>query len=206
VVDDDEATCHLVARILDEVGFEVRQEANATDALRVIHGAHPPDLIATDLGMAGLSGLDLARRIRESPGRRDIPVIAISASASVFSREEALAAGCNDFVSKPLRADELLSAVGRLLSVTWHTVPVRPAEPREVPAPTTGLVVDRERASELYDLAMKGDVRELLARAEDASANDPAAAPVYQEVQRLARHFDFKGVRRVLDQAREPSA
>ena len=47
---------------------------------------------------------------------------------------------------------------------------------------------------------------EVLARAEDASANDPAAAPVYQEVQRLARQFDFKGVRRVLEQAREPSA
>jgi CheY-like chemotaxis protein len=156
--------------------------------------------------MAGLSGLDLARQVRGSPGRRDIPVIAISASASAFSREEALAAGCNDFVPKPLRADELLSVVGRLLSVTWHTVDVRPAEPRDVPALTSGLVVDRDRASELYDLAMKGDVRELLARAQEASVSDPAAAPVYQEVQRLARHFDFKGVRRVLDRAREPSA
>jgi len=124
----------------------------------------------------------------------------------VFSREQALAAGCNDFVSKPLRADELLSAVGRLLSVTWQTVEVRPAEPRDAPVLTRGLVADQARASELYDLAMKGDVRELLARAAEASANDPAAAPVYQEVQRLARHFDFKGVRRVLDQARESSA
>jgi hypothetical protein len=109
-------------------------------------------------------------------------------------------------VPKPLRAEELLRAVGRLLNLTWHTVEVRPAEPRDAPVPTSGLVVDRARASELYDLAMKGDVRELLARAEEASANDPAAAPVYQEVQRLARHFDFKGVRRVLDQARAPSA
>ena len=206
VVDDDEATCHLVARMLEEVGFEVQQAANATDALRVVDGAHPPDLIATDLGMAGLSGLDLARHVRESSGRRDIPIIAISASASVFSRQQALAAGCNDFVAKPLRAAELLSAVGRLLSVTWHTVEVRPAEPRDTPALTGGLVADQARASELYDLAMKGDVRELLARAEEASANDPAAAPVYQEVQRLARHFDFKGVRRVLDQARESGA
>jgi len=207
VVDDDAATCHLVARMLQELGFEVQQEANVADALRVLNdGAPPPDLIATDLGMAGLSGLDLARQVRESRGHRDIPIIAISASASAFSREEALAAGCSDFVPKPLRAEELLGAVGRLLSVTWHTVEVHPSEPPDAPALTSGLVVDRQRASELYDLAMKGDVRELLARAEEASASDPAAAPVYQEVQRLARHFDFKGVRRVLEQAREPSA
>jgi len=205
VVDDDEANCNLVARILAGAGFEVQQETNATDALRAVNGEHPPDLIATDLAMPGLSGLELAREVRKSSAR-DIPIIAISASASVFSREEALAAGCSDFVPKPLRTEELLRAIGRLLNLTWQTVEARPAEPSEMPAVTSGLVADRARAHELYDLAMKGDVRELLARAEDASANDPAAAPVYQEVQRLARQFDFKGVRRVLDQAREPGA
>ena len=206
VVDDDEANCNLVARILEGAGFEVKQETNATDGLRAVNGEQPPDLIITDLAMPGLSGLDFARGVRESPARGAIPIVAISASASVFSREEALAAGCSDFVAKPLRSEELLNAVGRLLSLTWHTVEVRPAAPGAMPALTTGLVVDRARAYELYDLAMKGDVRELLARAEDASANDPGAAPVYQEVQRLARQFDFKGVRRILDQAREPSA
>ena len=206
VVDDDEANCNLVARILEGAGFEVQQETNATDGLRAVNGEQPPDLIATDLAMPGLSGLDFARRVRESPARGAIPIVAISASASVFSREEALAAGCSDFVAKPLRSEELLNAVGRLLSLTWHTVEVHPAAPGAMPALITGLVVDRARAYELYDLAMKGDVRELLARAEDASANDPGAAPVYQEVQRLARQFDFKGVRRILDQAREPGA
>jgi len=69
-----------------------------------------------------------------------------------------------------------------------------------------GIVVDEARAVELYDLAMKGDIKELLARADSASAGDPAAAPVYQEVQRLARRFDFKGIRRVLDLAREKNS
>ena len=206
VIDDDAANCELVARILTDVGFEVQQATNATDGLRAVNGKQPPDLIATDLAMPGLSGLDFTRQVRASAAQREFPIVAISASASVFTREEALAAGCSDFVAKPLRAEELLSTVGRLLSLTWQTLHVRPPAPREEPARTSGLVVDRARAYELYDLAMKGDVRELLARAEDASANDPAAAPVYQEVQRLARQFDFKGVRRVLDQAREPGA
>jgi len=50
---------------------------------------------------------------------------------------------------------------------------------------------------------MKGDIQELIARADSACAGDPDCAALYQEVQRLARRFDFKGIRRVLDKARE---
>ena len=58
--------------------------------------------------------------------------------------------------------------------------------------------VDPELASELYDLAMKGDVKELLARTENAAAADPQAAARYLEIQRLARNFDMKAVRQRL--------
>jgi K+-sensing histidine kinase KdpD len=57
-------------------------------------------------------------------------------------------------------------------------------------------------ATELYDLAMQGDVKELVARAEAAAESDPAGAPVYQEVQRLARKFDIKTIRGVLQDVR----
>ena len=64
--------------------------------------------------------------------------------------------------------------------------------------------LDPRVASELYDLAMKGDVKELLARTEQAAAVDPAAAPGYLEIQRLARNFDMKGVRQALRHGRGP--
>jgi hypothetical protein len=62
--------------------------------------------------------------------------------------------------------------------------------------------LDTAWATELYDLAMQGDVKELVARAEAATESDPAGAPVYQEVQRLARKFDMKSIRGVLQDAR----
>ncbi|HVZ31723.1 MAG TPA: ATP-binding protein, partial [Polyangiaceae bacterium] len=61
-----------------------------------------------------------------------------------------------------------------------------------------GLEVDSELATELYDLAMKGDVTELLSRADLAAQRDVRGAPLYDEVRRLARQYDMKGVRRVL--------
>jgi len=65
--------------------------------------------------------------------------------------------------------------------------------------------LDGAWATELYDLAMQGDVKELVARAEAAAESDPAGALVYQEVQRLARKFDMKSIRGVLQDARRES-
>src|SRR5256885_2078184 len=206
VVDDDVANRHLVVRILGDVGFELQESTNVEDALRNLHAPNTPDLIVTDLAMPGLSGLDLARRVRTGDRSQSTPIIAISASASTYTREEALAAGCDDFVSKPLRAEELLASVGRLLKLNWRMVEIHAPNALDAGPITAGIVVDEARAVELYDLAMKGDIKELLARADSASAGDPAAAPVYQEVQRLARRFDFKGIRRVLDLAREKNS
>src|SRR5882724_3036637 len=62
--------------------------------------------------------------------------------------------------------------------------------------------LDGAWATELYDLAMQGDVKELVARAAAAAQSDPAGAPVYQEVQRLARKFDMKSIRGVLQHTR----
>ena len=205
LVDDDEASRHLISRILGDVGFELVEAGNVTDALMSLRAPPLPDLVITDLAMPDNSGIDLARMVRADASLRRLPIVAVSASASTFTREEALAAGCDDFLAKPLRAEHLLSTVGQLLRLSWQMidVPVTAAEVVSVYRPTEGMALDEARATELYDLAMKGDIQELIARADSACAGDPDCAALYQEVQRLARRFDFKGIRRVLDQARE---
>ena len=70
-------------------------------------------------------------------------------------------------------------------------------------AAVAGMKVDDLIATELYDLAMKGDVTELLARLDSAARQDAEAAPLFNEVRRLARNFDMRGVRRVLRQVNE---
>ena len=134
------------------------------------------------------------------------PILAVSASASAFTRDEALGAGCDGFVAKPVHADELFAAIGRLLHLSWKTVDRSADEPAGCEAHIDGIRLDQRWAAELYDLAMKGDVKELVTRAESAALEDPVGAPLYQEVKRLARNFDMRGVRRVLQDAREDSA
>jgi len=200
IIDDDTTNRHLMSRMLDSVGLDTEEAVDGAEALRLAHAEHP-DLILTDLAMPVMSGLELARRVRADEELRSLPVLAVSASASTFTREEAIGAGCNAFLPKPIRADELFDVVGKLLSLTWQTVDVRAAP--DGPTSTDGVLVNGRWARELYDLAMKGDIKELLARAASASESDPSGEPVYHEVQRLARKFDIKGVRRVLQSARE---
>jgi signal transduction histidine kinase len=79
----------------------------------------------------------------------------------------------------------------------------RRTAPSEDAQAINGVKVDATLATELYDLAMKGDVTELLARAESAAQRDAGGAPIYEEVRRLARRYDMKGVRRVLQRVDE---
>jgi hypothetical protein len=66
--------------------------------------------------------------------------------------------------------------------------------------------VSGEWVTQLYDLAMCGDVKELLAQAQVAAVDDPEGQPVYNEIQRLAQKFDMKAIRTLLQDARQAQA
>ena len=80
--------------------------------------AEQPDLILMDLGLPVLDGWEATRRIKAAPETRHIPVIALSAHAMTGDREKALAAGCDDFDTKPVDLPRLLAKIDALLPRT----------------------------------------------------------------------------------------
>src|ERR1700681_1765265 len=72
-----------------------------------------PDLILMDLELPDIDGWEATRRLKSNPQTRDIPVIAVSAHALAGSREKALAAGCDDFDTKPVEFERLLATIRR---------------------------------------------------------------------------------------------
>ena len=78
--------------------------------------AERPDLVLMDLEMPGIDGWEATRRLKSNPETRDIPVIALSAHALAGSREKALAAGCDEFDTKPIEFDRLLATMRRVLA------------------------------------------------------------------------------------------
>jgi CheY-like chemotaxis protein len=75
-----------------------------------------PDIILMDLEMPNVDGWEATRRLKRDPQTRDIPVIALSAHALAGERERALAAGCNEFDTKPIEFDRLVATVRRILA------------------------------------------------------------------------------------------
>ena len=75
-----------------------------------------PDIILMDLEMPGVDGWEATRRLKNDPKTRDIPIIALSAHALAGSRERALAAGCDEFDTKPVEFERLVATVRRLLA------------------------------------------------------------------------------------------
>jgi CheY-like chemotaxis protein len=118
VVDDRGENRSFIINLLEPLGFNLMQASNGQEGLdKALE--FQPHLIVTDLVMPVMDGLEMTRRIRNLTNFRD--VILIASSASVFSddRQNSLKAGCNDFVPKPIQAEDLLNKIQNYLKLEW---------------------------------------------------------------------------------------
>jgi two-component system cell cycle response regulator DivK len=114
VVDDNPQNLKLVRVLLSREGYQVATAADGQEALAVLD-TFRPRLILMDLQMPGLDGLSLTRQLKASPVNGHIIIVALTAYAMKGDREKALAAGCDDYVSKPIDADNLCQTIERHL-------------------------------------------------------------------------------------------
>ena len=114
LVEDNELNRDMLSRRLVRRGYEV---LTAGDGERGVSLAisEMPDLILMDISLPDLNGWDATRRIRRNQRTADIPVMALTAHAMSGDREKALAAGCNDYATKPMDLDSLLAKMEALL-------------------------------------------------------------------------------------------
>ena len=117
VVEDNRDTSVLLRELLEGEGYQVESEATGEAALAALERAPDVDLIVLDLMLPGLSGWEVARRLRQDPRTSGVPIIAVSALARSQERESALHAGCDAYVAKPFTPDEL----ARLMATTLET-------------------------------------------------------------------------------------
>jgi CheY-like chemotaxis protein len=202
VADDDHASRSLIVSLLRTLDFRVHALADGEAALRATRELRP-DLIVTDLAMPAMNGLEVARGVRGDESLAKLPIVAVSASASRITRDQALQAGCSAFVEKPLQLDELVEVIGPLLGITWR---YETAGGAGMTAVAGGVAAAREPnpaiIEELLECARRGDITRLLVRVREAEGSDPSGSAIYGEVRRLAATFDMKNIRRVLEEGR----
>jgi CheY-like chemotaxis protein len=115
LVEDNEPSRDALARRLERRGYRVVTAIDGEQAVAIARAALP-QLILMDLGLPVVDGWEATRRLKGDPATRHIPIIVLSAHAMTNDRELALAAGGNDFDTKPVRFAQLLEKIEALLA------------------------------------------------------------------------------------------
>ena len=119
LVEDNRVNQKLATALLERQGYRVTLAENGVQAVDlVIAGKAPVDIILMDMQMPVMDGLEATRQIRQfeaGNGSKPLPIIAMTANAMQSDRESCMAAGMNDYLAKPIKADELYALIARLL-------------------------------------------------------------------------------------------
>ncbi len=115
LVEDNEMNRDMLSRRLVKRGYEVVVAVDGQEGVEKAR-AEAPALVLMDMSLPVLDGWEATRALRADPATRAIPVIALTAHAMAGDREKALAAGCDDFDTKPIELDRLLGKIEALLS------------------------------------------------------------------------------------------
>jgi CheY-like chemotaxis protein len=112
-VEDNDDNVYMLKNRLTRAGFTVVIATNGVQGVAMAASEHP-DLIVMDLTLPDMDGWEATRRIKADPTTRHIPVVALTANAMAGDREKAIAAGCDDFDTKPVELPRLLGKLRAL--------------------------------------------------------------------------------------------
>ena len=204
LVDDAVENLRILHDLLEPLGFEVAEAADGETCLEEC-ARRRPDAVLLDLRLGEMDGYEVARTLRQRTA--DVPLAIVAVSASVFEsdRQQAINAGCDDFVPKPFQEDQLLAVLGRVLSLEW----VRAAQPAahaeadgrttstdEVPAP--------EEIEALLELSRRGDIVGLKKRLHKwQTENDRASSAFARGMEPLVTGYQMDRIREYLTKHRE---
>jgi CheY-like chemotaxis protein len=97
--------------VLEPLGGSVIIARNGREALKRLSVKPPPDIVLMDIMMPEMDGFEAMQEIRKIPALRDLPIIALTAKAMPDDQQRCLAAGANDYITKPIDVDKLMSLI-----------------------------------------------------------------------------------------------
>jgi PAS domain S-box-containing protein len=198
VADDRPTNRDVLAKMLNAAGFHTATADNGLTALQILREQAVP-LVLMDIRMPVMDGLEATRAIKSNPELNSIIVIAVTASVFPEMRQELIDAGCDDFIAKPIQAEEVFSKLQRYLNLRWaEDVEARPAlgtEPTSAEGPGAyGLAELLPRLADAADLGDLGALREVI---KELQASGEAGQALAEQVSAMSREFDFAAIKQL---------
>ncbi|MBE9028377.1 response regulator [filamentous cyanobacterium LEGE 11480] len=205
VVDDRWENRSVLNHLLTSIGFIVQEAAHGQAALAQM-AQSCPDLVITDLVMPGMDGIELIHQIRTIETYKKVAIIASSANITAADYEASLTAGGQDFLPKPIQAEQLFQQLKTHLHLTWdYRQPLgsvtggshRPEPQASNRAPAIDVI------NHFYELALQGNLKQIKQQAQQYGQNHPEQVIFFQTIQEFAATFQEQHLMLFLQQHRE---
>ena len=198
IVEDVEVNRDLLVELLQPFGFDLRTANDGSEAIKVWEIWHP-HLIFMDQRMPVMNGLEATRLIKESAEGLKTVIVMVTASAFDEDRKAALSHGCDDFVSKPIKGNEVFSVLHKHLGIQfiYESIP-------DAPQKDDALIVDMDQISllserwkkEMYKALLEGDVAYMQELIQEIDEEFPVVGKMLST---KVYNFDYDGIRDLLN-------
>lgn len=193
IVDDVASNRAVLVDLLSPLGFGVIEAGDGIEALELAQTTRP-DLILMDIVMPKMDGEEATHLLRQLPALAQVPIIALSASASNADETKCLEAGANAFLPKPVDQDELLAKMAALMQLEWITVPRAELTPNPEELAEVPVAPPAAEMQELYRLALTGNMRDILLYADRIAGIDPSYQAFATHLRQLANGYQSKAI------------
>lgn len=197
IVEDHRTNANLLRRIMENAGFSVRVAESGALALEAFTAWHP-HFIWMDVMMQGMDGKETTRAVRALPGGKEVKIVALSACSFHAQGASMLAAGCDDFMTKPIPAKAIVACVARHLGRVL--VPESPrASPAPVAPPRSALShLPRNLQSELKGAVLSLNAKEIAVTIDRIR---PLAPEIADQLSLQAQHLNYTAILHALSAA-----
>ena len=210
IADDNSENRSVLRYLLTPLKFEIVEACNGREAVEKMLTIYP-DIILMDMVMPILDGFEAVRKIRkyesrmrQSPSSSPVltvhtPIIAVTAKAFVNDKKKCLDAGCDDFIPKPVNADELLEKLQRLLSLEWIYKDTQSGAGEYDNTASPPVPPDAEDLKTLIQFASVGDIRSIRRFAGKLEKAEQRLRPFAAQLSQLAQQFQIDKIRKLLN-------
>jgi len=202
VVDDAEYNRQLLVDLLTPLGFGMVETDSGEGCLQLAQTRHP-DLIVMDIVMPAMDGLETTRRLRQLPALKKVPIIIVSASASLTDEQRSLACGASAFLPKPLDLNKLLREIGALLRLTWISDPAPAANAGQQDGQETMVPPPSDELEILYMMAQTGNMRNIRDRADHLAGLGAPYGAFAQRLRELADGYQPRAILELVKQFKD---
>lgn len=202
VVDDRWENRSVLMSLLAPIGFKVIEASNGEEALEKAHQFYP-DLIITDLKMPVMDGWEMLKKLRKSADFKNTIVIVSSASVFEIDRQKSFGAGSNDFLPKPVQAEELYRMLAKYLKLQWLYAPETPASISEAVISTEVTTPSVAELKSLLEKAMQGQMKAIQQELENLAEKNDHYPSFISQLKPLVQGFKIQKLRQYLKEAIE---